>query len=259
MPLTDLDTLIAMRRRIALIEDRLRCLLETHEACRRAWNDFLSAYEVQHRPTGFEALPSFSLHDMIETELSATAAVLSVLRARTDGPTVDEIISDVSRVAPHATAAAVRTAISRLTAKGAVRRDGLGRGAVYRAGENAEADAGYTRRRRRKPVSDRTHPDRIPSSSDFNAAAAWLLVLYGPMTGPRLLSRLKDRLTPRGKYDLKYVESNLGHDPGICSTDFGYWLAGVRLPEREEAVREARVKGSRSQARKRNRREVDGT
>lgn len=245
--MTSLDKLIAIRRRIALIEVRLQSLLETHETCRLAWNDLLTAFQHQHRPTDLDLLASFSIHDRIETEPSATTAVLSVLRARPDGATVEVIISEAIRLAPHATSGAVRTAISRLTAKGAI-RGARGKGAVYRAVENAENEAGYTRRRRQQPVSDRIHPTRAASPLDFNAAAALLLVLYGPMTGPTLLSRLKDRLQPRGKFDLKYLESNLGHDIGFCSTDFGYWLSGLQLPEKEEAVRKASAKGSRSPA-----------
>lgn len=249
--MTSLDELIAIRRRIGLIEARLKSLLETHETCRLAWNDLRKAHEHEHGPTGLDLLPSFPVHDRIKTELSATAAVLSVLRARTDGATVEVIISEAIRLAPHATDGAVRTAISRLTAKGAI-RGARGKGAVYRAEENAENEAGYTRRRRRQPVSNRIHPRQISSPADFNAAAALLLVLYGPMTGATLLSRLKDRLKPRGKLDRKYLESNLGHDAGFCSTNFGYWLAGLPLPEKEEAVRKARAKGSRSPASTRN-------
>lgn len=243
----NLHALIAFRRRVGLIEQRLRTLLEIHETSRLACNDLLAAYDYPNSPADLEPLPNFVVQDRIETEPSATQAVLVVLGSHPNGATVDVITAQVKKLAPHCSEGSVLTAISRLTAKGAIwgRR---GKGAVYRLGENATIEAGHTRRRRQQPVSKRVHPRKVADPADFNAAAAFLLVLHGPMTGPDLLVRLKDKLKPSGKYDLKYLESNLGKDPGIVSTDFGYWLAGLPLPEREEAIRRARVKGSRSPA-----------
>lgn len=239
------DELVALKNRIRLVADRIGDLMRTHEACRNAYNAVLEATDRAEGRTGLESLPPFALDQAFSMNQSAAAVALDALVALAEPLTVDRLAVEVRRKLPNATTASIRLALDRFAKLRAVlvTKD---RGTCYRAADDAVQRAGGRRKRRPPAVTERISPRDVAEASEYSAAAAVELVLNGPMQGPQIHERLKNRLTPSGKLD-RYVGSNLGHSRGFSNErPFGYWLAGVELPEAQQAILDAKGKGTRS-------------